>query len=170
MCPDPPAMDLWPLLGIAGLLLGLILVPFGVPGTWLQVFVLSLAAVYGRISIPVLIVCIALAVAGEVAEFLFVKRLTLRHGGSRKAFWGALAGGMLGVLLGVPIPIVGSIVAGTVGSFAGAALVTWLETRDMPAAGRVGWGVVLGRVLAAAVKLGAGICILVAGAASFLLH
>jgi len=163
-------MDLWPLLGMVGLLLGLILVPFGVPGTWLQVFVLSLATVYGRISLPVLAVCIALAAAGEVAEYVFVKRLTARYGGSRKAFWGALAGGMLGVLLGLPIPVVGSIVAGMAGSFAGAALVTWLETRDMPAAGRVGWGVVLGRVLAAAAKLGAGVCILVAGSAGFLLH
>ncbi len=163
-------MDLWPLLGIAGLLLGLVLVPFGIPGTWLQVFVLALAAVYGRISLPVLAVCIVLALAGEVAEYVFVKRLTARYGGSRKAFWGALAGGMLGVFLGVPVPVVGSIVAGIVGSFAGAALVTWLETRDLPVAGRVGWGVVLGRVFAAAAKLGAGVCILVAGAADFLMR
>jgi len=163
-------MDLWPVLGIAGLLVGLLLVPFGMPGTWVQVFVLALATIYGRISLVVLILSIVLAVAGEVAEFVFVKRLTARYGGSRKAFWGALAGGMAGVFLGLPIPVVGSIVAGIVGSFVGAVLVAWLETRDLPAAGRVGWGVILGRVFAAAAKLAAGIVILVAGAADFLLR
>ncbi len=170
MCLYAAAMDLWPLLGIAGLLVGLVLVPFGIPGTWLQVFVLSLATIYGRISLPVLILSIVLAVLGEVAEYVFVKRLTARYGGSRKAFWGALAGGMIGVFFGLPIPVVGSIVAGIVGSFVGAALVAWLETRDLPAAGRVGWGVILGRVFAAAAKLGAGVIILVAGAADFLLR
>jgi len=163
-------MDLWPVLGIAGLLVGLLLVPFGMPGTWVQVFVLALATIYGRISLVVLILSIVLAVAGEVAEFVFVKRLTARYGGSRKAFWGALAGGMAGVFLGLPIPVVGSIVAGIAGSFIGAVLVAWLETRDLPAAGRVGWGVILGRVFAAAAKLAAGIVILVAGAADFLLR
>ena len=163
-------MDLWPVLGIAGLLVGLVLVPFGLPGTWVQVFVLALAAVYGRISLVVLAVAMVLAVAGEVAEFVFVKRLTARYGGSRKAFWGALAGGMAGIFFGLPIPVVGSVVAGVVGSFAGAALVAWLETRNLPAAGRVGWGVLLGRVFAAAAKLGAGVVILVAGAADFLIR
>ncbi len=101
-------------------------------------------------------------------EFLLVRRYTGRYGGSNRAFWGALLGGLVGVLVGVPIPIVGSVVAGILGSFAGAAAVTLLETRDLPAATRVGWGVTLARVFAIAVKTAVGVVILVVGASAFL--
>ena len=76
---------------------------------------------------------------------------------------------IFGVVVGIPVPIIGSIIAGFVGSFAGAALVTWLEARDMGQAGRVGWGVLMGRMWAAAVKTAAGVVILVAGGAALLL-
>lgn len=162
-------MDIWVVIALALMFAALFLVPLGLPGTWVQVLVLAVATFFDRFNPALLIGVVILATLAEAAEYAFVKRLTTRYGGSRKAFWGALIGGMVGVFVGVPIPVVGSVVAGVLGSFAGAGLVAYWETRDLRGAGRVGWGVVLGRVFAAAAKLGAGVVILVVGAAGLLL-
>ena len=108
------------------------------------------------------------AIAAEAVEYLLVQRHNLRYGGSGRAFWGAIAGGIVGVMVGLPVPVVGSLIAGFLGTFAGAALVTFMETRKLDSASRVGWGVLLGRMWAAAVKTAAGVAILVMGAAAFL--
>lgn len=163
-------MDMWNVIAIAVLVLALVLVPIGLPGTWVQVLVLAGATFFDRFSPVLLIGVLVLATLGEAAEYALMKRYSARYGGSRKAFWGALIGGMLGVMVGVPVPVVGSVIAGIVGSFAGAGAVTYWETRHWGTAGRVGWGVVLGRVFAAAAKLGAGVCIVVLGAAGLLLR
>ncbi len=163
-------MDPWNLLAIAVLILALVLVPLGLPGTWVQVLVLAAATFFDRFSPVLLLGIVVLAILGEAAEYVFVKRLSARYGGSRKAFWGALLGGMVGVTIGVPIPVLGSVIAGIVGSFLGATAVALLETRELRAAGRVGWGVILGRVFAAGAKLGVGVCIVAIGAAGLLLR
>jgi uncharacterized protein YqgC (DUF456 family) len=113
--------------------------------------------------------CLALAFVAELLEFLIVQKLNLRYGGSRLAFWGAIFGGIAGVVIGMPIPIIGSIIAGFLGSFAGAMGATYYETRKFDAARRVGWGVLLGRMWAAATKVAAGIVIFVLGSAALLL-
>ncbi|MGH7459611.1 MAG: DUF456 family protein [Longimicrobiales bacterium] len=151
-------------LAIAVMILGLLSIPFGLPGLWVMVGVLAVAAFYKAVGIITMLVVLFIAGLAELLEFLVVKRLTSRYGGSRKAFWGAIAGGIVGVIVGLPVPVIGSVIAAFVGSFAGAALVTLAETKKLDAAGRVGWGVVLGRALAAALKVFAGVAILVIGA------
>lgn len=157
------------LLAIALMFGALFLTPLGLPGNWIMIAVLAAGAYFDYVGALVLIAAVLIALVGELVEFLLVQKLNLRYGGSNKAFWGAIAGGMIGVVVGVPVPVIGSIVAGFIGSFVGAALVTLAETRHMQSAGRVGWGVLLGRMWAAAVKTAAGIVILVLGAAAFLL-
>lgn len=162
-----------PILAIAGVFVmvaALFLIPIGLPGIWLMILVLAAGAFYGMVSWPVLLGLSTVAVIAELAEFALVKRTNIRYGGSNRAFWGALAGGLIGVLLGVPIPIVGSVIAGFIGSFVGAAMVTLAENRTWSQAGRVGWGVVVGRVLSAVVKTGAGIVILVLGGTALLIR
>lgn len=156
-------------IAIAIMVVALFLTPLGLPGNWIMIAVLAAGAWYGVVGALVLIACVLVAAAAEVIEFLLVKRLSLKYGGSRRAFWGAIGGGIIGVVVGAPVPVVGSIIAGFVGSFAGAAAVTLHETRSTDAAKRVGWGVLLGRMWAAAAKTAAGVAILVLGAASFLL-
>jgi uncharacterized protein YqgC (DUF456 family) len=156
------------LLVIAIMVGALLLTPLGAPGNWIMLIVVAVAAFSGRISYPVLALCVVVALIAEVIEWMILKRMTGRYGGSKRAFWGAIAGGIIGVIVGVPVPIIGSVIAGFIGSFAGAAVVTYMEARDMGQAGRVGWGVLMGRMLAAAVKTAAGIVILVAGAAAML--
>ena len=151
-------------VAIALMVASLFLIPLGLPGAWIMVGILAVAAIYGKVGLSTLIVVAVVATIGEIIEFFVVKRLTAQYGGSRAAFWGAIAGGIVGVVVGVPIPIVGSIFAGFIGSFLGAAVVTIFETRKWTQAGRVGWGVIVGRMLSAVVKTFAGIVILVLGA------
>jgi len=156
------------ILGILVMVISLFLTPIGIPGNWIMVGVLAAGALLGEVGAGVLIATLLIALAAEGVEFLIVQRLNLRYGGSKRAFWGAIAGGIVGVIIGVPIPIIGSIIAGFAGSFVGAALVTWMETKAADAAMRVGWGVLIGRALSAAAKTGAGVVILVLGAAALL--
>ena len=150
-------------VGIALMVISLLLIPLGLPGAWIMVAILAAGAIYKVVGFFTLVIVVAVAAVAEVLEFVFVKRLNQQYGGSRKAFWGAIVGGILGVIIGAPIPILGSIIAGFLGSFIGSAAVTLAETRNIDSARRVGWGVVLGRALAAVVKTFAGLVILVLG-------
>ena len=156
-------------LAIAGMIVSLFLIPLGLPGLWIMIGILALGAVYKMVGLLTLLVVLALAGIAELLEFIYMKRYTSKYGGSRKAFWGALGGGLLGVIVGAPIPIIGSIIAGFVGTFLGAFAVTWMETKDHASAGRVGYGVVMGRAVAAVAKTFAGLVILVVGISAFLL-
>lgn len=152
------------------MILGLLLVPFGLPGLWVLVGAVAVAAATGEVGPGLLIGALLIAAGAELAEFLLLERLSARYGGSRRAFWGALLGGFAGVLIGFPIPIIGPVVAGLLGSFLGAAALTWLETREAKRSGMVGWGAVLGRAAAAAAKMGAGLVILVWTALALILR
>ena len=133
-----------------------------------MIAVAAIGAIVGEIGVLTLIAVVLIATIAELIEFFLVKRLTKQYGGSPRAFWGALIGGFAGVLIGTPVPIVGSVIAGILGSFAGAAIVTYAETKELLAAHRVGWGAVIGRVLTAVAKTAAGIVILVIAAAGLL--
>jgi len=159
---------IWAVLGILIMIPALLIIPLGLPGLWIMVAVLAGGALAGKVGLAVLGLGVALATLAEIAEFLFVKRMSDRYGGSRGAFWGALVGGLVGVFVGVPIPVVGPVVAGILGSFLGAAAVTLWEERHLPSAARVGSGVVLGRIFSIAAKVAACVLILVSGACALL--
>jgi hypothetical protein len=156
------------ILGVLLMGIALFLTPLGIPGLWIMVGVLALGAVLGNVGVLILIVCLALALGAEILEFFIVQKLNVRYGGSRLAFWGAIFGGVIGVIVGMPIPIIGSIIAGFLGSFAGAMATTLYETKRIDSAARVGWGVLIGRMWAAATKVAAGIVIFVLGSAALL--
>jgi len=150
----------------------LFLVPLGFPGAWVMIGILTIASAYEEVAWPVLAVLVVVAGLGEVAEFLAVRWSSARYGGSRRAFWGAVVGGGLGVLVGlpVPVPLLGSLLGGILGTFLGAGLVAYRETRRVRHAGRVAWGAVLGRALAAVAKTASALVILVVGAAALLVR
>ena len=145
---------------VAAALAGLVLIPFGLPGLW--VIVLGILG-YGwltdfrTLSAGFLALIIGLALLGELAEAWFGFRFARRYGGSSRAGWGALIGGLVGAVVGVPVPLVGSVVGGFVGAFAGAALFEYSRARHTEGAARAGWGAVLGRAAAAAVKMALGV-------------
>jgi uncharacterized protein YqgC (DUF456 family) len=100
---------------------------------------------------------IGLALLGEVVEAWIGFRFAQRYGGSSRAGWGALVGGLTGAVVGVPVPLIGSVIGGFLGAFAGAALFEYTRERRSDVAARAGWGAMLGRALAAGVKMALGV-------------
>jgi hypothetical protein len=143
------------LLVAAAQVVGLLLVPLGLPGLWLM---LAGAVIHQLVAIPAPIgwlaigICAVLAGLAEALEFGLSVRYTKRYGGSSRAGWGSLLGGLVGAVMGVPIPIVGSVIGAFAGSFLGALLAEYTVTSDHGAAGRAAWGSLIGRVVATVAK------------------
>jgi len=140
-------------------LLGVALTAVRLPGTW---FLLGGAALYGwltewqAVSIGSLLVLALIAVAGEIVELFTSAFVARKAGGSRRAAWGGLVGGVLGMVFLsflVPIPLIGSMIGAVAGCFAGAAI-TELSYRNQLGHGtRVGFFAALGMALGTAGKV-----------------
>jgi len=147
-------------------ILGLVLVPLGLPGLWVMV---AGVAGYGwltgfrSVGVATIAVVLGLAFVGEIIEAWLGFRFARTFGGSRRSAWGALVGGIVGAVMGVPVPIVGSVIGAFLGSFAGAALFEYSLSRTPDTAVRAGWGAVVGRATAAAAKIALGVVIAVLG-------
>src|SRR2546422_2864557 len=83
------------LLGVCTIL-GLLLVPLGLPGLWVMV-----AGIVGygwltdfrSVGVATIGAVLGLAFLGEIVEWWLGFRLTRTFGGSRRSAWGALVGG-----------------------------------------------------------------------------
>jgi uncharacterized protein len=147
------------LLLAAVMLIGIVMIPFGLPGTW----IIAAAAlgyqllVPGSISMFTVIAVIVLALIGEFLEFSLTAKYTKKYGGSRRASWGAIIGGMIGAFIGVPVPIVGPVLGAFAGAFAGAFIGEFSRAGEGGTATRVATGALIGRAVAAAMKIGIGV-------------
>lgn len=163
-------MSLIGLVASFGMLLAIILIPLGWPGIWVMVGIVALGSVFGEIGWGITVLVTLVAGAAELVEFLIVGQTSARYGGSRRAFWGAVIGGTVGVLIGFPVPVLGPVIAGFLGSFVGAAVATIQEGGGLGAAGRVGWGVILGRVISTGVKVAAAFVVLAIGGSAWIVR
>ena len=142
--------------------IGLCLIPLGLPGLW--VMVVGIIA-YGwltsfhTVSALTIGIVLVIALAGEIIESWIGFRFAKRYGGSSRSGWGALIGGVIGAVIGVPIAIIGSVIGAFIGSFIGAALFEFSASRQAGVATRAGWGAVVGRAAAAAMKIALGLVI-----------
>lgn len=150
----------WILLA-AIMLVSLFIIPLGLPGTWVM-----LAAgvgysllVPGSISWFTLVAVTVIAVVAEVLEFTLAGQYATKYGGSRRASWGAIIGGIVGAFVGVPVPIIGSIIGAFAGAFAGALVAEYSRGSGVQASTRVATGALIGRAVAAAMKVAAGLII-----------
>lgn len=154
------------LLLTACLVVGLVLIPLGLPGLWLMVLgVLGYGWMtdFRTVTLALVVAVVALAIVGEIIEAWVGFRLAKRYGGSNRAGWGALIGGLAGAVIGVPVPVVGSVIGGFLGTFIGAVAFEYTASRHGPTAWGAGWGAVVGRGVAAAMKLALGLVIAVLG-------
>ena len=147
------------LLLVAIMLLGLIMIPFGLPGTWI---IVAAALGYqllvpGTISIVTVVAVAVLALVGELLEFSLSAKYTKKYGGSRLASWGAIIGGLIGAFMGVPVPIVGSVLGAFAGAFLGAFIGEYSRSGEGGTATKVATGALIGRAVAAAMKVAIGI-------------
>ena len=146
------------LLALA-LLASLLMIPLGLPGTFLMVAsgIAFNALVPGDRLGPMTIVATTIvAIGAEGLDLWASAHFNRRYGGSRRAGWGAIAGGIAGAIVGVPVPIVGSVVGAFAGAFVGALLLEYTKGRDAGASTRVATGALLARVASAAMKVGVG--------------
>jgi len=143
------------LLILAGIiLLSLILIVLGLPGLWVMV---ASAVAYNMVVPGDPIGWFTLI--AEVLEFTMSGKYARKYGGSRRAGWWAILGGIIGAFVGVPVPIVGPVIGAFVGSFVGA-LAAELSTGSNPRdATRVGYGALVGRVVSTVLKIGIGFAI-----------
>ena len=152
---------------IVGLVTGLLLVPLGLPGLWVMV---GAILVYGwltdfrSLSVALIAIVLVVALLGEIIESWLGFHFAKRYGGSNRSGWGALIGGIVGAIVGVPVPVIGSVIGAFLGSFVGAALFELSASRQLGVATRAGWGSVVGRAAAAAVKIALGVVIAVIAA------
>jgi len=151
------------ILLVAICLVSLFIIPLGLPGTW----VMLAAGVGYSILVPnsigwiTLVGVTVIAIIAEIFEFTLAGQYARKYGGSRRSSWGAIIGGTVGAIIGVPVPIIGSIVGAFVGAFVGALLFEYSAGSGAHVSTRVAWGALVGRAVASAMKVGAGIAITV---------
>ena len=144
---------------ILALVIGLLMLPFGLPGLWVMAGAVLLDAAVVPAHVVNLWLGIALAVVAglaELVELAVAGGFARRYGGSRRAGWGAVIGSLIGAVVGVPIPLIGSLI----GAFVGAFVAEVSRRTQLAPAARVATGALLGRVAATAMKIGVGCAVL----------
>lgn len=145
-------------------LAGLILIPLGLPGLWVMLIgLIGYGALtdFRTVGIGTMAIALALCFVGEVVESWVGFKYARKYGGSRRAGWGAVIGGLVGAFAGIPIPVIGSIIGSFLGSFAGAAIFEF--TKSPSTAAGAGWGALVGRIIATALKTALGFVIALLG-------
>ncbi len=146
---------------------GVFLVALQLPGTWVMLLTTMAAAWWakwqwggdwwsGPITIWTLVVLLALAILGEVLEFLAGAAGASKAGASKRGVVGAIVGGVLGALVGtvaIPIPIVGTLIGAAIGSGVGSILGDKWAGREWRPAMIAGRGAAIGRFWGAVLKL-----------------
>jgi uncharacterized protein YqgC (DUF456 family) len=155
------------ILLVLAVLLGWLAQLVGLPGNWLIVVAAALyawlvpAEAATAIGWPAVATLVVLAILGEVAEFVAGALGVTTVGGSRRgaalAIVGSMVGGIVGIFVGLPIPIVGSLVAavlfGGIGALAGAVLGETWKGRDLDSSIEIGKAAFIGRLLGTAAKM-----------------
>jgi uncharacterized protein YqgC (DUF456 family) len=144
---------------ILACLIGVAMTAIRFPGTWLIV-ASAVGYAWGeewpRASLTLLGILTGIALLGEGIEILASVVTARRAGASRKAAWGGMFGGILGMIFLsflVPIPIVGTMIGALVGCFVGATLVEMYVRKDMLRGTKVGVFAAMGFVLGTVAKV-----------------
>ncbi|MFI5324346.1 MAG: DUF456 family protein, partial [Thermodesulfobacteriota bacterium] len=131
-------------------LAGLVSLIFGLPGNFIILGGSILYAWYGRfheISVKIIFILIALALAGEFIEFLLGILGAKKYKSSNRAIVGSIVFGIIGWIVGAPFFFgVGAVIGAFAGAFAGAIMIELTQGKNMDEALRSGWGAFMGRV------------------------
>ncbi len=151
-------------LCIALMILSLMLLFLGLPGTWAIVGLAGLWAFFAggaAFGWQFFALIVGLSVAGEIVEFLAGHFGAKKYGGSNRGSIGGMIGAILGGILCAPIAFgFGALPGALAGAFAGCFAVEALGGKKGKEAARAAWGTTLGRFGGFVVKLGIGISII----------
>jgi len=142
------------------LVLSLLANSIGLPGNWILIaaaLITALVTKFSAMTWSYLLLCLGLALLGEVIESLLGTLVVAKKGGSRWGIGGSFLGGLVGVIGGsAVVPPLGSVLFGFVGAFAGAVMGELIKADDFESAFRVGFWSFLGRVMAMMGKMSVG--------------
>jgi len=138
-------------------LVGILVSLFAFSGTWFVSAAAALLVWCRPDDMPgwtVVGVFLGLSAALEAFDFFAGNLGISRRGGSARAGWAALGGGLVGMILGgfSPLPIIGSLLGMLIGSFLFA---FWVERRRLQhdtQAAHIAWGAVWARLMIMFVK------------------
>jgi uncharacterized protein len=154
------------LLFFMSLGLGLLIIPFGLPGVALifaGTLIYALVTDFkAAISMNFFLVLCLLTVVAETADNWLMALGAKRHGASRGAIWLSFLGGVLGGLLVGPLlalilGFLGPFLGAFVGAFLAVFLYEYFRNREMKPALRAAWGAFLGRMAGILLKMMIGI-------------
>ncbi len=152
-------------LCIALLIASLFLIVFSLPGTWVILALTGLWAAFmdgPGFTTRFFLILAALAVVGEIAEFMAGHFGTKRFGGSNKGSLGGMIGAIVGAIFCAPFLFgLGALLGALGGGFLGC----WLVETHRGMAGkdalRAAFGTTLGRFGGFVIKLGIGVAMLI---------
>ena len=147
---------------------GVILVAFQMPGTWLILLATTLTAWWVgfgwdevRITYWTLMILLGLAVLGEILEFVAGAAGASKAGASRRGVLGAIVGGVVGAIIGTIflafIPILGTLIGAAIGAGVGSIGGDLWAGREWGHALLAGRGAAIGRFWGAVWKLGVAV-------------
>lgn len=127
------------------------------PGTWV---IVAAAAGYGwltdwaYVGVTFVVIFAGVAVVGEVVELAMSVVAARKAGASRRAGWGALIGGFVGMFLfSLPLPLIGTIFGALVGCFVGALVAELSVKQEFVHGAKVGTLSAIGFVLGMVMKI-----------------
>ena len=151
---------------------GLISHVFGFPGNFI---ILADSILFGwyegfkEVTIKILVVLLALALLGELVEFVLGVLGAKKYKSSNKAIVGSIVFGIIGGILGIPFFFgIGAVIGAFVGAFVGAFLVEFLLEKKVDRAVKSGWGAFIGRLGGTFFKGAIGIAMIVIVAITYL--
>lgn len=149
---------------IALMVLSLMLIFLGLPGTWVIIGIAGLWAAFSgtaALGWQFFALAVGLAGLGELIEFLAGYYGAKRYGGSSKGSMGGIIGALVGGFMGAPLFFgLGALPGALAGGFAGCFLVEKMRGASGAAAANAAFGATLGRFGGFIVKLSIGIGII----------
>lgn len=132
------------------LVIGVLLIPFGLPGTFVivaDVLVYGLATGFEKYSLPFAGLLLLITIGIEVIEGILGAAMAKKFGGSKWGMIGAIVGAFLGAVLGTPvIPVIGTLLGLFIGALLGAAVFEGLYSGNWDKAWKVGLGAMFGTI------------------------
>lgn len=152
-------------------IIGLLVIPAGIPGTFIIVGASGLTGLmtgWDVVSLSLIFIFLGLAIFGEVGDYLFSVASGKRYGASKYSLIGSFIGAVVGSILGLPLPVIGNLLGAFLGAFVGAFVTEFILGNDLLQATRSGVGVLFGKIFGSIVKVAIGMGMIVKVMINFL--